>query len=101
MRIVCVVRYRVDMETESKHGHTAENDVPATYNDVRLACTCGRFLSQAAIRETDRFDPSAYYGVSTDTEWDCTRCGTVTDQDMPQIVVVGTYIIPPAMTDET
>ena len=64
-----------------------------TYNDVRFACVCGRFLAESAIRETDRRDPSAYYGVSTDTEWDCTRCGTVTDQIMPQIVVVATHTI--------
>ena len=62
-----------------------------TYNDVRFACVCGRFLAESAIRCTDRFDPTAYYGVATDVEWDCTRCGTVTDQIMPQIVVVGTH----------
>lgn len=74
--------------------HTAENDAPATWCDVRFACTCGRFLAQSAIREADRPDPSAYYGVSTDTEWDCSRCGTVTDQYMPQIVTVAVRPIP-------
>ncbi|MGH3996613.1 MAG: hypothetical protein ACRDTJ_04035 [Pseudonocardiaceae bacterium] len=64
-----------------------------THNDVRFACVCGRFLAESDIRETDRRDPSAYYGVSTDTEWDCTRCGTVTDQIMPQIVTVATHTI--------
>lgn len=75
---------------------SAENDALNHYCDVRFACTCGRFLAESAIRETDRRDPSAYYGVSTDTEWDCSRCGTVTDQYMPRIVTVAVRPIPPA-----
>ncbi|HEY9411142.1 MAG TPA: hypothetical protein VIP77_16300 [Jiangellaceae bacterium] len=73
----------------------------ATYNDVRFACVCGRFLAESAIRCTDRRDPSTYYGVSTDTEWDCTRCGTVTDQIMPQIVVIGTHPLRAALAEPT
>lgn len=79
---------------------SADHDAAATYCDVRLACTCGRFLAQSAIRATDKLDPSAYYGVSTDVEWDCSRCGTVTDQYMPQIVTVAVRVIPPEVSDQ-
>lgn len=76
-------------------AHEVEGDA-ASYNDVRLACTCGRFLAESAIRCTDKRDPSAYYGVGTDVEWDCSCCGAVTDHYMPQIVVVATRPISPA-----
>lgn len=48
-----------------------------TYIDVRWQCSCGRFIAESAIRSRDYRDPDAYYGVSTDTEYDCGRCGLV------------------------
>lgn len=62
-----------------------------TYNDIRFACRCGRFLANASIRSTTHLDPSRYYGVRDDVEWDCGRCGTVKGEEWePQIVVVAT-----------
>lgn len=65
---------------------------PPTFNDTRFACTCGRFISQSAIREEDYLDPTAYYGVGTRVEWDCSRCGTVKGEGSwePPLVVVAT-----------
>ena len=61
------------------------------YNDVRFACHCGRFLAEAAIRYADHRDDSRYYGVRTEVEWDCSRCGTVKGEEWePQIIVVAT-----------
>lgn len=46
--------------------------------DIRPACPkCARFIAWAAITETDRIDPGAYYGISTDTRIQCTKCGEV------------------------
>ncbi|MBB3752680.1 hypothetical protein FHT44_005192 [Mycolicibacterium sp. BK634] len=46
--------------------------------DVRFLCRqCGRFIAQSSIREEDYFDPNAYYGVGTRSEYDCKRCGTL------------------------
>ena len=65
---------------------------PMTYSETRFACTCGRFLSESAIRSEDFRDDSAYYGVRTEVEWDCSRCGTVKGEGSwePPLVVVGT-----------
>ncbi|MBO9522343.1 MAG: hypothetical protein J7518_12470 [Nocardioidaceae bacterium] len=61
-----------------------------TYNETRFACRCGRFLAESAIRYTDHFDPSRYYGIRSEVEWDCSRCGTVVgDEWEPSIVVIG------------
>lgn len=72
----------------------------ATYNETRFACTCGRFLAQSAIREQDRRDDSAYYGIRTEVEWDCSRCGTVKGEGSwePPLVVVATRTIPSEAT---
>lgn len=75
--------------------HTTENDAP-TYNVTRFACHCGRFLPESAIRCTDHRDDSRYYGIRTEVEWDCGRCGTVKGEEWePQIVVTTPRVIPP------
>jgi hypothetical protein len=63
----------------------------STYSDVRFACHCGRFLGRDSIRETNHRDDSRYYGVRTEVEWTCTRCGVVKGEEWePQIVTVAT-----------
>lgn len=47
------------------------------YYDARPACTCGRFVARENIYERDYRDPDAYYGVSTETHYYCSRCGMV------------------------
>lgn len=65
-----------------------------TYNETRFACHCGRFLSESAIRCTDHRDDSRYYGVRTEVEWTCTRCGIVKGEEWePQIVLTATRTI--------
>jgi len=72
---------------------------PITYNESRLACRCGRFLSESAIRCTDHRDDSRYRGIRSEVEWDCGRCGTVQGEEWePQIVVTATRVIPPGET---
>ena len=62
-----------------------------TYNEVRFSCRCGRFLAESAIRHTDHPDDSRHYGVRTDVEWDCSRCGVVRGEEWePQIVITAT-----------
>jgi hypothetical protein len=62
-----------------------------TYNETRFACECGRFLAESVIRYTDHLDDSAYYGIRTEVEWDCSRCGTVKGKAWePRIVVIAT-----------
>lgn len=57
-----------------------------TWFDTRFQCRrCHRFISQDAIREEHHRDNGVYYGVSTRTEYDCGRCGTVKDE--PALVV--------------
>lgn len=52
-----------------------------TFYDVRHSCgLCGRFIAESAIRERDFRDDSYYYGIRTETEYDCTGCGTVRDE---------------------
>jgi hypothetical protein len=71
-------------------------DVPVTYNVTRFACHCGRFLAESAIRHTDHRDDSRYYGIRSEVEWDCGRCGTVKGEEWePHIVVTATRPIPP------
>lgn len=56
---------------------------------VRFACHCGRFLAESAIRSTDFRDDSRYYGIRSEVEWDCSRCGTVKGEEWePSIVMV-------------
>lgn len=60
----------------------------ASQQETRFACRCGRFLADSAIRSADRRDDSRYYGIRTEVEWDCGRCGTVKGEEWePQIVV--------------
>lgn len=62
-----------------------------TYTETRFACHCGRFLAQSAIRETNHHDDSRYYGIRTEVEWDCSRCGTVKGEEWePRIVATAT-----------
>lgn len=66
----------------------------ATYNVTRFACHCGRFLAESAIRHTDHRDDSRYYGIRTEVEWDCTRCGTVKGEEWePALVCLGEHTI--------
>ena len=66
-----------------------------TYNETRFACHCGRFLANSAIRCTDLRDDSRYYGIRTEVEWDCGRCGTIKGEEWePQIVVTATRPLP-------
>ena len=51
--------------------------------ETRWQCQCGRFLADSAIHSEDRYDPSAYYGITTDTWGDCSRCGCV---DEPRLI---------------
>ena len=75
----------------------AENaDIAATYLDTRFACRCGRFLSESVIRHKDIRDDSRFYGVRSEVEWDCSRCGTVKGEEWePQIVALRECRIPP------
>ena len=74
---------------ESSLGH-----MEVTVNVTRFACRCGRFLRESAIRCTDHRDDSRYYGIRTEVEWDCTRCGTVQGEEWePTLVCVGTQTI--------
>lgn len=70
-------------------------DPPVTFNEVRFACTCGRFVAESSIRYEDYRDDGAYYGVGTRVEWDCSRCGTVHGEGSwePPLVVVATRIL--------
>ena len=73
-----------------------------TYTETRFACHCGRFLAQSAIRETNHHDDSRYYGIRTEVEWDCSRCGMVKGEEWePQIVATATRVLttPPAQPD--
>lgn len=68
---------------------------PPTYSETRFACRCGRFLAPSAIRNTDHRDDSRYYGIRTEVEWDCSRCGIVKgDEWEPQIVATKTRVLP-------
>ena len=74
---------------------SAEIDVQ-TYFETRWACRCGRFLAESAIRHTDHRDDSRYYGVRSEVEWDCSRCGTVKGEEWePQIVTLRAHRFPP------
>ena len=62
---------------------------------MRFACRCGRFLAESAIRCADHRDDSRYYGIRSEVEWDCSRCGTVRGEEWePQIVVTATHVMP-------
>lgn len=57
------------------------------WNDVRWLCyQCGRFIAASAIHEEDYLDNGAYYGVSTRTDYSCSRCGHL--QGEPRLAVV-------------
>lgn len=61
-----------------------------TIPDLRWACnSCGRFLRQTAIRYEDFRDNGYYYGIRTEVEYDCTRCGLVKGLE-PHLIEVGT-----------
>lgn len=64
--------------------------MPDSYPDLRWQCSCGRFISESAIKEEDYFDPGSYYGVGTRTWYDCSRCGTVERE--PWLSEVGTIV---------
>lgn len=54
---------------------------------LRWACDCGRFVAESSVTSVDRHDPGAYYGVSSETSYACSRCGHV--ERMPRLVEVG------------
>jgi len=59
---------------------------------LRWQCPkCGRFIKEAAIREENYRDFTAYYGVGTRTFVDCGRCGTL--EMHPRLTEVGSYEI--------
>lgn len=62
----------------------------------RFACRCGRFLSESAIRSQDFRDDSDFYGIRTEVEWDCSRCGTVKGEGAwePPLVIFPTRATP-------
>lgn len=67
-------------------------------NQSRFACTCGRFIAEAAIRYEDFRDDSTYFGIRTEVKWDCSRCGTVKGDGSwePPLVTFPTRPTPPA-----
>lgn len=66
-----------------------------TYNVVRFACRCGRFLAESAIRYETHRDDSRFYGIRDDVEWTCGRCGVVKGEEWePQVVITGTRPLP-------
>jgi hypothetical protein len=68
--------------------------MPETYFETRWACRCGRFLPETAIRCTDHRDDSRYYGIRTEVEWDCSRCGTVKgDEWEPNLTYVAERMV--------
>lgn len=58
-----------------------------TYPVLRWQCRCGRFVAESAITETNHRDDSYYYGVRTETQYSCSRCGLV--DDSPRLIEVG------------
>lgn len=54
---------------------------------MRWACTCGRFIAEAAITERTYRDPGAYYGIGTEVSYACSRCGP--RDGMPRLVEIG------------
>jgi hypothetical protein len=55
--------------------------------EVRSSCfRCGRFIKPDAVRCEDFRDDGYYYGIRTEVEYDCSRCGTV--QGDPAVVAV-------------
>lgn len=54
---------------------------------LRWACTCGRFVAESAITERTYRDPGAYYGVTSEVAYTCTRCGP--KADLPRLVEIG------------
>ena len=91
--IVCVARCwtcgaPLTDKPEGWCSYVCERTTPV----LRWACTCGRFIAQSSIDETDHRDDTTYYGIRTDTRYSCSRCGTVEGE--PRLVEVGTMIIP-------
>ena len=66
---------------------------PFTFYDWRFVCPqCSRFVRPDQVISTDHADPSAYYGVSTDTVTTCSKCGPVDDFEL---VCVGERVFTP------
>jgi hypothetical protein len=63
-----------------------------TYRVFRWACTCGRFLSEENICMRNVLDPGAYYGVSTEEHYHCSRCGF--RQGEARLVDIGSAVAP-------
>lgn len=56
--------------------------------DLRWMCfRCGRFVAHDAIHEKDHYDHRAWFGVVTETTYECSRCGTI--QGEPWLVPIG------------
>lgn len=72
-------------------------------NQSRFACTCGRFIPESAIRYTDHRDDSTFYGIRSEVEWDCSRCGTVKGEGAwePPLVTFPTRVTPPGSGTST
>jgi hypothetical protein len=65
------------------------NVTTETYFDVRWQCRCGRFVKESAIESTDHFDPTAYFGITTISSYECGRCGSVAG--LPRLIEVKEY----------
>jgi hypothetical protein len=57
------------------------------YPVLRWACDCGRFVAEASIKSTDYRDDNYYFGIRTESEFHCSRCGL--KQGIPRLIEVG------------
>lgn len=55
----------------------------SSWFDVRWFCPCGRFVAEKSVKSGDVFDPDAYYGFTSWTTGDCTKCGSVVPDCRP------------------
>jgi len=68
----------------------ATPDLPETMPVMRWQCDCGRFIAENAISSRDRIDPGAYYGVTSDSWYDCSRCGR--RDTLPRLVAIAVVV---------